>query len=112
MRFIVLASYLICSVVAVIKLPESHKCVLCSKQRMVMETVTAILGGELHVGVLLQGKKVREDNRTLLQTGISCSGNLDTLSFTLEPCISPTSPPVIDPPLSVSCEAHQQSPSA
>ncbi|CAK9135625.1 unnamed protein product [Ilex paraguariensis] len=94
----------------VIKLPESHKCVLCSKQRTVMETVTAILGGGLHVGVLLQGKKVREDNRTLLQTGISCSGNLDTLGFTLEPCISPTSPPVKDPPLSVSCEAHQQSP--
>ncbi|CAK9135959.1 unnamed protein product [Ilex paraguariensis] len=91
-----------CWFTKVIKLPESHKCVLCSKQRMVMETVTAILGGELHVGVLLQGKKVREDNRTLLQTGISCSGNLDTLSFTLEPCISPTSPPVIDPPLSVS----------
>ena len=50
-----------------------------------METVMAILGGGVHVGVLLQGKKVRDDNRTLVQTGISCKENLDTLSFMLEP---------------------------
>ncbi|KAJ7960131.1 Telomere repeat-binding protein [Quillaja saponaria] len=39
-----------------------------SLKRTVMEAVTAILGGGLRVGVLLKGKKVRDDNRTLLQT--------------------------------------------
>lgn len=45
----------------------------------------AILGGGVHVGVVLQGKKVRDDNRTLQQTGLSCEENIDTLGFTLEP---------------------------
>ncbi|GJZ83111.1 hypothetical protein Tco_0648284 [Tanacetum coccineum] len=30
--------------------------------------VTAIFSGELHVGVMLQGKRIRDDNKTLLQT--------------------------------------------
>lgn len=51
-----------------------------------MEAVTAILGGGLHVGVVLEGKKIRDDSRTLLQSGISCKDNIDTLGFTLEPC--------------------------
>ncbi|KHF99719.1 Telomere repeat-binding 4 -like protein [Gossypium arboreum] len=53
--------------------------------RTVMEAVTALLGGRIRVGVLLQGKKVRDDSRTLLQTGISSEDNLDALGFTLEP---------------------------
>lgn len=55
-------------------------------QRTVMEAVSAILGGELHVGVVLQGKKVGDDSKTLAQTGI-CHGNnqADALGFTLEP---------------------------
>lgn len=57
-----------------------------------MEAVTAILGGELHIGVLLQGKKVRDDNITLLQTGISHDNQLDTLGFTLEPNPSQSPP--------------------
>ena len=50
-----------------------------------MEAVTAILGGGVRVGVVLKGKKVRDDSRTLQQAGISQSGDLDTLGFTLEP---------------------------
>lgn len=50
-----------------------------------MEAVTAILGGGLHVGVLFEGKKIGDDNRTLLQTGLSCKDNIDALGFTLEP---------------------------
>ena len=50
-----------------------------------MEAVSAILGGGLRVGVLLHGKKVRDDSRTLLQTGITSNENLDTLDFSLEP---------------------------
>lgn len=51
-----------------------------------MEAVSTILGGELRVGIVLQGRKVGDDSKTLAQTGI-CHGNneLDALGFTLEP---------------------------
>ncbi|KAK4779775.1 hypothetical protein SAY87_015881 [Trapa incisa] len=57
-----------------------------SLKRTVMEAVSAILGGELRVGVVLEGKKVGDDSKTLVQTGI-CHGNnqVDALGFTLEP---------------------------
>ncbi|KAM5560145.1 telomere repeat-binding protein 5-like [Rosa sericea] len=55
-----------------------------SLKRTVMEAVTSILGEGLHVGILVQGKKVRDDNKTLLQTGISHDDKLDNLGFTLE----------------------------
>lgn len=50
-----------------------------------MEAVTAALGGGLRVGMILHGKKVRDDSKTLIQTGISHDNQLDTLGFTLEP---------------------------
>ncbi|XP_057429523.1 telomere repeat-binding protein 3-like isoform X2 [Lotus japonicus] len=75
-----------------IEVPETAT--VGSLKRSVMESVMAILGGGVHVGVILQGKKVREDNRTLMQTGISCKENLDTLSFTLEPSSLLASPAV------------------
>ncbi|XP_050379386.1 telomere repeat-binding protein 5-like [Argentina anserina] len=56
-----------------------------SLKRTVMDAVTSILGDGLHVGILVQGKKVRDDNKTLLQTGISPDDKLDNLGFTLEP---------------------------
>ncbi|XP_022139293.1 telomere repeat-binding protein 3 isoform X3 [Momordica charantia] len=56
-----------------------------SLKKIVLEAVTAILKGGLRVGVLVHGKKVRDDNRTLLQTGLSCKDNLDTVGFSLEP---------------------------
>lgn len=67
-----------------------------------MEAVTSILGSGLDVGILLQGKKVRDDNRTLMQTGISCKDNLDSLGFMLEPNTVQTPPPTCSsdlPPL-------------
>ena len=36
-----------------------------------MKLVTNSIGGELDVGVLLQGKNVRDENQTLQQTGIT-----------------------------------------
>ena len=54
-------------------------------QRTVMEAVTTILGDELHVGILLQGKKVRDDSKTLIQTGISQDDKRHRLGFMLEP---------------------------
>ncbi|KAL1125085.1 hypothetical protein V6Z11_A13G019900 [Gossypium hirsutum] len=66
-----------------IEVPETAT--VGSLKRTVMEAVTALLGGRIHVGVLLQEKKVRDDSRTLLQTGISSEDNLDALGFTLEP---------------------------
>ncbi|KAJ0962415.1 hypothetical protein J5N97_030243 [Dioscorea zingiberensis] len=66
-----------------IEIPETAT--VGSLKRTVMETVTAFLEGGLHVGVLLQGKKVRDDNKTLLQAGISHGDKIDNLGFTLEP---------------------------
>lgn len=59
-----------------------------------MEAVKTILGSGLRVGMVVQGKKVRDDNKTLQQAGISQNGNLnlDTLGFTLEPSSYPVSP--------------------
>ncbi|CAI0411275.1 unnamed protein product [Linum tenue] len=56
-----------------------------SLKRTVVEAVTSLLGGGLRVGLVLHGKKVRDDNRTLLQTGITSAESLETLGFTLEP---------------------------
>ncbi|KAI3772320.1 hypothetical protein L6452_03502 [Arctium lappa] len=66
-----------------IEIPETAT--VSSLKRTVMEAVTAIFSGELHVGVMLQGKRVRDDNKTLLQTGICHDNKLDALGFTLEP---------------------------
>ncbi|XP_012089031.1 telomere repeat-binding protein 4 isoform X2 [Jatropha curcas] len=77
-------------------------------KRTVMDAVTGILGGGLRVGMLLHGKKVRDDNRTLSQTGISSKENLDTLGFTLEPGLLQT-PTVCteDSPLPLPCNNSQ-----
>lgn len=90
-----------------IEVPETAT--VGSLKRTVMETVTAILGGGLRVGIVLQGKKVRDDNRTLLQTGISGKDNLDSLGFTLEPSTLQTPPPTSssDLPPPISCDSSQ-----
>lgn len=54
-------------------------------KRTVMEAVTAILKDELHVDILLQGKKVRDDSKTLIQTGIRQDDKRHRLGFMLEP---------------------------
>lgn len=74
-----LTSYRVANVVGVLILFDGNL------QRTVMEAVTKILGGGLHVGVRVQGKKVRDDNKTLLQTGISNENQLGSLGFSLEP---------------------------
>ncbi|KAI0502038.1 hypothetical protein KFK09_016983 [Dendrobium nobile] len=66
-----------------IEIPETAT--VGSLKRTVMEAITAIIGSGLHVGVLLQGKNVRDDDRTLIQAGISHANELNELSFTLEP---------------------------
>ncbi|XP_075489548.1 telomere repeat-binding protein 5-like [Primulina tabacum] len=70
----------------VIEIPETAT--VGSLKKTVMEAVNAILGSGLRVGVLLQGKMIRDDNITLLQTGISQDHEMDMLGFTLEPCIT------------------------
>ncbi|KAK7341681.1 hypothetical protein VNO80_24618 [Phaseolus coccineus] len=85
-----------------IEVPETAT--IGSLKRTVMDAVTAVLGGELHIGVFLQGKKVRDDSKTLLQTGISHHNQLDALGFTLEPNSSQSLPIV--------CAAHSPRPSA
>ncbi|XP_039016302.1 telomere repeat-binding protein 5-like [Hibiscus syriacus] len=56
-----------------------------SLKRTVTEAVTTVLGDGLRVSILLQGKKVRGDGKTLLQTGISRDGKHRNLGFLLEP---------------------------
>lgn len=74
-----------------------------------MEAITAILGSGVRVGVVLHGKKVRDDSRTLQQAGISQNSNLDTLGFTLEPSFTNISPSMATkkhPPV-LACDADQ-----
>ncbi|CAH2038655.1 unnamed protein product [Thlaspi arvense] len=69
-----------------IEIPETAT--VGSLKRTVLEAVTTILGGGLRIGVLVHGKKVRDDNKMLLQTGVS----LDTLSDSLGFCLEPNPP--------------------
>ncbi|XVF08106.1 hypothetical protein REPUB_Repub06bG0197300 [Reevesia pubescens] len=64
-----------------------------SLKRTVMEAVATVLGDGLHVGILLQGKKVRDDSKTLLQTGISQDHKHHNLGFMLEPRHTQIIPP-------------------
>ncbi|KAL5718733.1 hypothetical protein ACHQM5_011635 [Ranunculus cassubicifolius] len=102
-----------------IEIPETAT--VGSLKRTVGEAVTAILSGDLCVGVILQGKKVKDDNKTLLQTGISHDDKLDALGFMLEPChcasASPPAPILVAQPLCqenstslVSCHQPQPQP--
>lgn len=75
-----------------VEIPENAT--VGSLKRTVMEAVTAILGGGLRIGVVFQGKKVRDDSKTLSQAGISHDDKLDGLGFTLEPSPSRASPPL------------------
>ncbi|GLT93070.1 hypothetical protein SLE2022_108760 [Rubroshorea leprosula] len=97
-----------------LRIPEifievSETATVGSLKKTVMEAVTALLGGGLRVGVLLQGKKVRDDSRTLSQSGISCKDNLDALGFTLEPSTIKSPLPVCseDSPLPLSHDAAE-----
>ncbi|CAN8256418.1 unnamed protein product [Cochlearia groenlandica] len=66
-----------------IEVPETAT--VGSLKRTVMEAVTSLLGDGIRIGVLVQGKKIRDDNNTLSQSGLSLRENLDSLGFTLEP---------------------------
>ncbi|KAK7272062.1 hypothetical protein RJT34_28437 [Clitoria ternatea] len=77
-----------------IEIPETAT--IGSLKRTVMEAVTAVLGGGLRVGVILHGKKIRDDNKTLFHTGISHENQLDALGFTLEPNSLENLPPATD----------------
>jgi len=66
-----------------VEIPESAT--VGSLKKTVLEAVTAILGGGLRVGVLHHGKKVRDDNKTLIQAGIGQEDMMDNLGFSLEP---------------------------
>ncbi|KAH6827237.1 hypothetical protein C2S53_000757 [Perilla frutescens var. hirtella] len=95
-----------------IEVPETAT--VGSLKRTVMDAVAAILGGGIRVGVAFQGKKVRDDHRTLQQTGISECANPDNLGFILEPSFThvsasetPKKLPVLSP-----CDEDQPLPRA
>ncbi|CAL0329145.1 unnamed protein product [Lupinus luteus] len=73
-----------------IEIPETAT--IGSLKRTVMDAVAALLGGGLRIGVSFQGKKVTDDSKTLLQTGISLDNQLDAFGFTLEHNSSPSLP--------------------
>ncbi|CAJ2660882.1 telomere repeat-binding protein 2-like isoform X4 [Trifolium pratense] len=73
-----------------IEIPETAT--VASLKIAVMEAVTTLLRGGLRVGMILNGKKLRDDSKTLLQTGISHDNALDALGFTLEPNSSQSLP--------------------
>ncbi|KAI3757954.1 hypothetical protein L6452_05499 [Arctium lappa] len=91
-----------------VEIPETAT--VGSLKRTIMEAITALLGGGLHVGILLDGKKVRDNNRTLQQMGISENCDLETLGFTLEPSFPQAFPSPIqkEPPLSLVCDTSLQ----
>ncbi|CAH2069424.1 unnamed protein product [Thlaspi arvense] len=67
-----------------VEIPETAT--VGSLKRMVMEAVSSLLSDGHRVGLMVQGKKVRDDNKTLHQTGISQDNDhLDSLDFSLEP---------------------------
>ncbi|GER35646.1 telomere repeat-binding protein 1 [Striga asiatica] len=70
-----------------VEIPETAT--VGSLKRRVLEAVNSVLGGGLRVGVLLQGKRIRDDNKTLAQTGISLDKKMDLLGFSLEPTSNP-----------------------
>ncbi|KAG2566886.1 telomere-binding protein 1-like [Panicum virgatum] len=74
-----------------INVPENAT--IGSLKRTVMDVVNSIMQGGLRVGVLLQGKDIQDDNKTLRQAGICHDKKLNNIDFTLE------------------CESGQDSPS-
>lgn len=66
-----------------INLPETAT--VANLKIAVMEAAVNLLGGGLHVRVLHHGKKVHDENSTLIQMGIACKDRLDSLAFMLEP---------------------------
>nr|XP_034919101.1 telomere repeat-binding protein 3-like isoform X8 [Populus alba] len=89
-----------------IEIPETAT--VGSLKRTVLEAVSAVLGSGLGVGVLLHGMKVRDDNRTLLQTGMASKENLDTLGFSLEPIPVQAPPPLCtEDPALLPCDTSQ-----
>ncbi|KAI4383972.1 hypothetical protein MLD38_009749 [Melastoma candidum] len=81
-----------------------------SLKRTIIEAITAILGSGLRVGVVLHGKKIRDDGRTLLQSGLCCQENLENLGFTLEPTLENPQQATVgeNPPLMAPCDAPNQ----
>lgn len=75
-----------------------------------MDAVTSILGGGIRVGVVLQGKKVKDDSRTLQQSGISQNEDLESLGFTLEPSFTEAASPLSQKgsPLLLPCDVNQE----
>ncbi|KAH7365336.1 hypothetical protein KP509_18G021500 [Ceratopteris richardii] len=89
-----------------VALPESAT--IANLKKAVMEAAMKLLGGSLHVRVLLQGKKITDESKSLRQAGISIDGKLDSLDFMLEPNSFPTSSSVGDGFLVLSQNNNQQ----
>jgi len=65
-----------------VEIPETAT--IGSLKRTVMDVVTSIMEDGLRVGVLLQGKSIQDDSKTLHQAGICHGEKLNNIDFTLE----------------------------
>uniref|UniRef100_A0A0D3FC33 Telomere-binding protein 1 n=1 Tax=Oryza barthii TaxID=65489 RepID=A0A0D3FC33_9ORYZ len=65
-----------------IEIPENAT--VGSLKKTVSDAVTTIIERGLRVGILLQGKNIQNDNKTLRQAGICRGKKLDDIGFTLE----------------------------
>ncbi|KAL6616803.1 hypothetical protein ACP70R_039073 [Stipagrostis hirtigluma subsp. patula] len=65
-----------------IEIPENAT--VGSLKRTVMDVVAGIMEGGIRVGVLLHGKSIQDDNKTLRQAGICHGEKLSNIDFTLE----------------------------
>jgi hypothetical protein len=57
-----------------------------------MDVANSIMEGSLNVGILLQGKNIQDDSKTLRQAGICDGAKLKNIDFTLE-CEAPRDSP-------------------
>ncbi|KAF0935414.1 hypothetical protein E2562_032672 [Oryza meyeriana var. granulata] len=78
-----------------IEIPENAT--VGSLKKTVSDAVTTIIERGLRVGILLQGKNIQNDNKTLRQAGICRGKKLDDIGFTLECEAGQDSPGVIVP---------------
>ena len=50
-----------------------------------MDATVRLLGGGLHIHVLHEGRHVSDESRKLLEMGIACNEDLNSLAFMLKP---------------------------
>ena len=72
-----------------------------------MDATLRLLGGGLHIHVLHEGRRVSDESRKLLEMGIACDEDLNSLAFMLKPNQSPNAESTAVPLLCLSNVGNQ-----